>query len=136
MTCLRLCFSICLLFTTTFGYSQSLQRQDTIKMICREWKFKDGHSENLDDNSQELKDFIKNTRILFKGDMTYVEKYDTSGQYGKWTYDSLKKEIMMEDGEGNKVIMKIISLSSSMLKFESKALETNMSASGTLIPSG
>ena len=136
MTCLRLFFSFFLLLTITFGHSQPLQRQDTIKMICREWKFKEGYSDNLDNNSQEAKDFIKYARYLFKADMTFIEKDGEWSESGKWKFNSAKKEIILESKDGTKTIFKIILLLPSMMKFESIDPDTKVFSSGTLIPSG
>ena len=134
MFCTRFSFILFILLKTTFGYSQALQRQDTIKMICREWKFKVAHSDNFDDNSQEAKDFIKYTRFLFKSNMSYTYKDDGWEETHKWKYNSSKKEIILEEDDGSKMILKIISLSSSMLKIESRDPDTNVFASGTLVP--
>ena len=133
MFCLRLSLILFILLKTTFGYAQSLNRQDTIKMICREWKFKVAYSDNVDENYQDARDFIKYTRFLFKANMSFIYKDDGSEEYNQWKYNSSKKEIIIDTNDG-KIIMKLIYLSSSMMKFESKAPGTNVFSSGTLIP--
>jgi hypothetical protein len=134
MKSVRFCFGFLLLLITGFCYSQSLQRQDTINMICREWKFKEAYSDNLDRHSEEMKDFITDTRFLFKSNTTFIYKDAGYEQVGKWNYSSLRKEITIEMPDGTKIILKIMSLSSSIIKFESKNPETNTFSSGTLIP--
>ena len=134
MICLRFCYIFFVLLKAPSTYSQSLQRLDTIKMICREWKFTVAHSDNFDDNSQDAKDFIKYTRLLFKSNMSYIYKDDGWEETNKWKYSSSKKEIILESDDGTKIIMKLIYLSSSMMKVESKSSRTNVFASGTLVP--
>jgi hypothetical protein len=100
-------------------------------MICREWKFKEAFSENL--NDKESKDFMEGVTYLFKPDMSGVHKDSEFKEEFKWIYDSSKRELVLEMKDG-KVFFTIISLSASAMKFQGINSETNVFFKGTLVP--
>ena len=128
---MKFCILIFILLKTTFSFSQSLQRKDTIKMICREWKFKEVYSDNFDENI--AKDFIESARLLFKLNMTGIMKDEEWKDDFKWSYNSSKKSVTFEMKDG-KALFRIILLSSSMMKLEAIDPGTQIFSSGTLVP--
>ena len=129
MNFIRYFFFFLLLLISVFSYSQTLQRKDTIKMICREWKFKEAYSNNLSD--KDTKDFMGSARLLFKLNMTGAIKDEDWKEDFKWSYNSRKREIIIEMKD-EKVKAKIILLSSSAIKLE--IVNSDTFSSGTLIP--
>ena len=131
MTLLKFVIAFFVLLKTSVGFSQSLQRLDTIKMISREWKFKEVYSDNL--NDKEAKDFMAGITFSFKQDMSGVHKDNEYKEDFKWNYESSKKELIIELKDG-KVSFTIITLSTSIMKFKGINSETNILFKGTLIP--
>ncbi len=110
---------------------------DSLKMICQTWKIKEVYVHNFeDDEKDELDDFIKNTRMQFKSDMSFIAKSQNENIKGKWQFNSSTKSITinMDDNEDEVLILKIISLSMSGFKFESGTPEESLVSSGLLIP--
>lgn len=74
------------------------------------------------DDKEDFNKLIKTSWFLFKKDGILLCGDDEESVTGKWTYNSIKKELsMMIDDDVN--VIKILSISSSRLKFESSDSE-------------
>lgn len=133
-------FMVLLLFVLgSMVHGQTPKLHDTLTMICQKWKFTEMHSDSYDEKNksdmQELQQMIKYSRLIFRSDMTFI--FGNEGKdmgLGKWQYNSLKKEIIQDRGNGVKIFMKIVLLTPTKLKFESWQPKGGVHSSGIMEP--
>jgi hypothetical protein len=108
---------------------------DTLKMICQQWKIADLYSDNInlrDTADMAAVESMKRTaRFEFKNDLTYLWKTEEETIKGTWNYDPGTNAIIYIL-EGEKIPLKIISISGTKLKWESR--HNGVFTSMTLVP--
>src|SRR5436190_16990729 len=128
----RIFIFLLLLYAAPFANAQN-SRSTTIKLLCQNWKIKELNVVATDAEAKEdLEDLIKYARIEFKADMTLIDKTDEFAEEGKWELNKAGDEVTIIFKEGDKIRLKILSLSSLLFKF--KSLDEGSFPSGTLVP--
>lgn len=132
MTLIKISLLILFINIASVLKGQSLTYADTMRIIVQTWKFKEAHSDYIPEGDEDNEDFIKNSRFQFNKDMSFIGKMGNEAEKGRWEYKRQTKEIIIHSKDGEKVAMKIIFFSDSMIKFKNDLPDALVS--GTLIP--